>query len=435
MNPNRQQRTRTTLRSDWKDFSVDRLGTWLLVSLLVVAPLSEALNNMLIVALFIWWLSTQKLSRDLRGVPMYLPITVFFCVTPLISLVSSDLADPLDRIGEVTGSVKLALLLLPVYSLSTQHRNSTTLVTTALTIGALLGYIEAVIAWEHSSNSYPVLKALAGANGSALYMSVVLISAISLSWSRERAYVVLGYFGIPAALSYFVVTRSITAAIVSVCVLLLAVIMSMCTASRKAFITALACIVLFAGVSFATPQVATYWSEFAAEFEQNTLGSNPGSKRFEIFNTAWEVFHRNLWFGAGYRQFGKATSVERVAEEIEAKGRSYQRERGRFFHVNHGHNVWAQVLVERGLIGIALLISFFVSTALRIFGCGLELYRKKVHRLELVQTTFISAAVWAMLFVGGIGNSTLHTEHGMVALLLLVWSLTRFNVLCRQVFK
>ena len=85
------------------------------------------------------------------------------------------------------------------------------------------------------------------------------------------------------------------------------------------------------------------------------------------------------------------------------------------------------MLVERGLIGVALLISFFVSTGVSIFRNGLELHRRETRSLELVQMIFISAAVWTMLFVGGIGNSTFHNEHGMAALALMVFSLARFR--------
>lgn len=416
-----------TAKLGWKNFSADRLGTWLLVSLLVVAPLSEALKNVLIVALFIWWLSTQGFFRDVGGAPLHLITLVLFSAVPLVSVVTSDLARPTDLLLDVGGAVKLILVLLPVYSLSSKHRNSTTLVAIALTLGALLGCIEAVVAWKQSSNSYPVLKALVSANWSALYMTVVLIAAISLAWSPKRTISALGWVGILVSLWYFVTTRSVTAAVVAVCVLLLAVITSVFTERRKVFITGLVCLGLLSAATLATSQLRTHWSQFTSEFERNMYGSNIGSKRVEIFNTAWEVVDRNLWFGAGYRQFGKATSVERVAAELEREGRNYRHERDRFFHVNHGHNVWTQVLVERGLVGVALLISFFVSTGVSIFRNGLELYRRETRSLEPFQMIFISAAVWTVLFVGGIGNSTVHNEHGMAALALMVFSLARFH--------
>ena len=168
-----------------------------------------------------------------------------------------------------------------------------------LTAGALLGCIEAIIAWKLSSNSSPVLKALVGANWSALYMTVVLIAAISLAWSPKRAISTLGWVGILASLWYFVITRSITAAVVAVCGLLLAVITSIFTERRKVFIAGLACLGLLSATSLATSQLTTHWSQFISEFERKMYGSNIGSKRVEIFNTAQEVVDRNFWFGAG----------------------------------------------------------------------------------------------------------------------------------------
>ena len=176
-----------------------------------------------------------------------------------------------------------------------------------------------------------------------------------------------------------------------------------------------------------TTDARFYWKKFTDSTIEVVYGDNIGSKRFEIFNTAAEVYDRNFWFGAGYRQFGKATSVEIVADELDREGRSYEGERSRFYHTGHGHNVWTQVLVERGLVGIGLLLSFFLVTAFLIFRNVFELYRKREPDLELVQLAFISCAAWTMLFVGGVGSSTFHIEHGMVALPLLVWSLTRFD--------
>ena len=409
-------------------FAVENLGTLLFVALLFIAPLSEALNNVLIVALFIWWLSTCEIARELRAAPLFLLVIILFCIAPLISLATSNVSEPADRLRDVTGAVKFALLLLPVYSLTSRSGTSLNLVAVGLTAGALIASVEAYVTWQHSSNHYPVLKALVGANSSALYMTVILISAISLSWSTKLSASILGYVGIITALSFSVATRSLTAIAVSACVLLLAVVMSMFTRRRKVFLKGILCLAILSAAALAVSSTHVHWTKFTDEFSESVYGDNFGSRRFEIFNTAAEVFDRNLWFGAGYRQFGKATSQEIVADELKMEGRIYQHERGRYFHVNHGHNVWTQVLVERGLVGIGLLVSFFLATAFRICRNVVELYRSRERDLELVQLAFISCSAWAMLFVGGVGNSTFHNEHGMAALVLLVWSIVGFHV-------
>ena len=415
-------------------FSPEILATAMFVLLLFNAPLSEALNNILIVGLFIWWLLTQPAIHELRAASLYLLILVLFCLTPLISLATSTVGELSERIGDVTGAVKFALLLLPVYSLSTLNRTSLDLVTACLTAGALIASVEAFVMWQYPLNPYPVLRALAGANGSALYMSLVLISAISLSWSPKLLLSIPGYAGIMISLSFSLVTRSVTAIAVSACVLFLAIALSMFTRRRKVFLTVSACLAILSATALTVSDAHLHWTKFTDEFRENVYGGNIGSKRFEIFNTASEVFDRNLWFGAGYRQFGKATSVRVVAEELEKEGRSYQSERIRFFHVNHGHNIWTQVLVERGLVGIGLLLAFFLATAIHIFRNVVEVYRNGERDLELVQLVFISCAAWTMLFVGGIGSSTFHTEHGMIALILLIWSINGFHISDKRMY-
>ena len=46
----------------------------------------------------------------------------------------------------------------------------------------------------------------------------------------------------------------------------------------------------------------------------------------------------------------------------------------------------------------------------------------------MTQLMFLSGATWIMLFVGGLANTTLHLEHGLVGVMLLVWSLTSLEL-------
>lgn len=429
-----ESRTRSkTLRRE--NSTAEVIGISLFVSLLFSAAISEALNNVLIVLLFIWWVWTRAAIRELRAAPPYLLIIVLFCTTPLISLVTSTVGEPSGRLGDVTGAVKFALLLLPVYSMSSRNGLSVDLVTACLTAGAIIAAVEAFVIWHHSSGDSLVLKALAGINESAMYMSVILAAAVAISWSPKLPVSILGHTGIMTSLWLSLISDSITALAVSVCVLFLAVVMSMFTRRRKEFLLVFACLSILSGAALMTTDAQFYWKRTVHELTSQVYGNEIGAFRLEIFNTAAEVYDRNLWFGAGYRQFGKATSVEIVADELDKDGRIYEEERSRFYHDGRGHNVWTEVLVERGLVGIGLLLSFLLMTAFRICRNVLELHRKGERDPDLVRLAFISCAVWTMLFVGGIGMSTFHTEHGMVALLLLVWSLIGFEVSEKRVPK
>ena len=84
-----------TLRGE--NSTAETIGTLLFVSLLFMGAISEALNNVLIVLLFIWWLSTQSAVREVRAAPLYLLIIVLFCTTPLVSLATSTVGEPSDR--------------------------------------------------------------------------------------------------------------------------------------------------------------------------------------------------------------------------------------------------------------------------------------------------------------------------------------------------
>ena len=98
--------------------SVESVGFFLFLSLLFVIPLVEALKNILIVGLFVWWLAAGNIARDLRTAPLYVKCFLLFSMLPLVTLFTSDLTDADELIFDVKGTVKFGIVLLPVYSLS-----------------------------------------------------------------------------------------------------------------------------------------------------------------------------------------------------------------------------------------------------------------------------------------------------------------------------
>ena len=407
--------------------SSESAGFFLFLALLFVTPLAEALKNLLIVGLFIWWLSIGSCIRDLRTAPLHVKSFVAFALIPLITLMTSEITEASELIWDAKGAVKFGMALLPLYALSLVNRESeraTIIMIIALAAGGLTGFVDAYLTWRNSDAPYMELGGVGHVNQSALYMNLVAISGIFLTLQGNRKLKVLGWTTLIAALAFLFLSRSFNAIMTMIGIGVLWVGTLLVERRYGLIVRAL---VLLTAVSLGLASIFSdtgHWEQFKEEIAERMHDDNMSSYRIHMLRTALEVYDRHLWFGAGPDQFGEATSEARLREELEAEGRSYDRERHKFYHTNHGHNVWTNVLVERGLTGIFLVALFFIASGGRIWSLAASFISRPTRDRYIAPLLFLAGATWTMLFVGGIANTTLHLEHGLIGVMLLTWSIT-----------
>ena len=406
----------------------ESIGFFLLLLVLFVAPLTEAIKNLLIIGLFIWWLSTRNIGHELRTAPSYVMAFILFTIVPFITLISSELTDASKLMFDVKGAVKFGIALLPAYSLAkinARQEKSITLFVVILVVGGLMACIDALAQWVYMKEIYPEIRGVGHVNQSALYMTIVMISGIALTFHKRKWLHVLGWITVAVSLCFLIAARSLNTFVVMICVYIFLAAILVVEKRYKSIIQIISShMVFFLGFMLFFPNANPSWNSFKVEINQRIHGDDITSNRLRIFQTAFEIYDHHLWFGVGPDQFGKATSEARLRAELDMEGRNYDHEKHKFLHTNHGHNVWINVLVERGLIGIILVGFFFVSSGFRIFVLSNRILSQRRGDPQLTQLVFLSGATWIMLFVGGIANTTLHLEHGLIGVMLLVWSIT-----------
>ena len=181
-----------------KHISVESVGFFLFLSLLFVTPLTEAFKNILILALFIWWLWTGNVGRDLRTMPSYMKCFLLFSMLPLVTLVTSDLTGAEELILDVKGAVKFGIALLPVYTLSMMksgQEKAAALLMITLVAGGVVACVDSFVSLVKAGESYTEelyfhmnMRGVGHVNQSALYLILVVISASALTWSRKTAH-------------------------------------------------------------------------------------------------------------------------------------------------------------------------------------------------------------------------------------------------------
>ena len=113
-----------------------------------------------------------------------------------------------------------------------------------------------------------------------------------------------------------------------------------------------------------------------------------------------------------------------VREELATDGRDYDAEAWRFLHnLNHGHNLWTTLLVERGIVGV-LAVTAYLALGLFTFA---RLYRDLADDPDRQAAATLGLLVIIYLVVAGLGNTTMIVEHGQAAMLLvaIAWGASR----------
>ncbi len=417
--------------------SSESFGVFLLVLLVFVTPTSEALKNILIASLFIWWLSAGRIRRELLTAPLYVHAIALFAVLPLVTTFTSDISDTRDLLLNAKGPAKLVLITLPVYSLAIMRKGeekSTAWITTALVLGGLAAYVDAFISWDMTAatswkdttlGAYPKLRNMGAANPTAIYVMLVLVSAIALTSSDRVSLAISGWLAFAASLGLLAIMRSFNALAVLLCTCILWTSILIIENRRKMLIRTFAGLgITVLGLVSIAPSLDRHLDFFNAELNHRIYSGNITSHRLHIFRTALEIHDQHLWLGFGASQFGKATSAARLRAELAAEGRSYEQERDKFYHITDGHNTFVNTLVERGLLGVILVALFFVSSAFHILKHAVRIFSRAIKDPHMAQLMLLSGGTWITLFVGGIAQTTLIDDHGLLGLVLLIWSIS-----------
>lgn len=140
---------------------------------------------------------------------------------------------------------------------------------------------------------------------------------------------------------------------------------------------------------------------------QNVLASRDGVWRMGL--AAWEKYP---WFGVGKDNYG-LISHELVRSWRADAGRVY--DASRYVRFPHAHSLFLNTLAERGIVGFAGLAALLLAWL-----AALLRHRPRAQQGDFAWLAWGAAAsAWFVTVAVGMVNTTLHHEHGLLAVLLL----------------
>lgn len=395
--------------------AISKTELFLLVAFFFALPLYEGPKNLFLVAYIIAWCVQSWRARDFGGkLRSWEWVLVLFLATGFIS----SFSNPFGWERPLSGALTFVKLIIPALLLSrtTIPTLKVTLLGSSIILGTFIAVLESWYVWIQAAGEYPELNSVGHVNQSALYIAIAFGVSLTLfmmhkGWKKTLSAVAALFFA-----AAMVPTISLTAVAVIVAMAIAAVCIQFKPSRRNLFML-LGSIAVIGLTLYITSNHIAKVKSFTSNIEYHMQGGDTGSsflsKRDVIFNSVVFVLSDFPMFGAGDRHFDIATSQEYMESIAAQRGVPYESEK--FFHTNHGHNMVTSVLLNRGYVGLFLILSFIFIAAWKHLQWLIQYYSDR--KLELEPVIGIMTGIY--IIVGGMGNSTLYVEHGQLAFCLI----------------
>lgn len=382
-----------------------------LIALVVFClPLFEAPKNVFSAVFLITWLVQAIRIRSLgQNSPFDIPI-LFLAGVLWIAPLFSEFGDVITPLNSAPRWTLLALFVLLASRLE-YTKGQVTVILSALMIGGVAAVVESFWVWSLNGKPYPEFRSVGHVNHSSMYSLVPLAAGIGVLGLRERWLQILGLCTILSTLAFLPPSRSLVGGLAIAAVLIVGTgVYAVRRWSVRGLLASIAATAIVLGCVLASPPATGLRNEFVARVS----GDDVFSQRDKILNSAMAVWDRHPLIGTGWFSFGVATSEEAVRAALAYDGIEY--DRAAYAYHAHGHNLLTTMLVERGLIGVGLIVALLVLYFWTFL--PLSLSRNQLDTIDrgVAVTALLVALGFAM---AGLGNTTMINEHGHAGMALI----------------
>lgn len=383
-----------------------------LVGLLFFLPLLEAPKNLLWLSFVLFWLGRAFFSEAGWSGPWRTSIDLPFAAILFVAVLSCALAAPFPQRWNEVGDVLRYTLLGWLVARSRLNDRQLFAVLAALLAGTLLAAAFGWWQWRVTGDKALFeLHSVGHTNHSAIYLVMVglgTLGAVLVLWNRLSSGWRIGLSMAWFFQTWLIATGESRGALLAYGLGMAVLIPAMAPEKWRNKLLLLIAVLLATTLA---------WNSYLIEKTLNQLhdpaATTKTSMRIELARTAYTAFRERPLTGIGPGNFGLLTE-ERVAAWLAARNEAY--DPARHFHSGHAHGLYSNTLAERGLLGIAALL-FLAWTWFRTLQP-----RSGQPPDDMERTAFVRAvglAGFIGVFVAGIFNTSLHHEHGLLAMFSL----------------
>jgi len=385
------------------------LETGLLLALCFFLPLYEAPKNILWVAYVATWMVNRVRARDFGGPwDLWDSLIAAWIASGVVVAAFAGLdgtqwrgAADLLRYASVLWLVKRA-----GYD-RWQIRSILGMLVASTVVGLAIGHADLL----RGSAKFGTLElhSVGHVNHTAIYVAIMLGVCTAWTFSRWRTWRWRTRAVALAVTALVLVSLIVTASRGAIGVgLVLLPLLAAAWWPRSRIPVAVSAIV----VALVVGAVLVGGAEVIRKHAKDVREDNVLSFRDGIWRTALAAWARYPWFGVGMDNYSLITP-ERVRAWDAELGRTTDPKR--YFYISHGHSIYANTLAERGAVGAAVLAAVLIAW----LACLVRYRPRGADPDDDWLLWGCSASAWFVTMGVGLVNTTLHHEHGMLAVLLL----------------
>lgn len=253
------------------------------------------------------------------------------------------------------------------------------------------------------------LKSVGHVNHSAIYLAIVAGLCAAWTFARWRAWgagVRVGALALLAAFAVSLVAMGSRGAVAVAAALVLVLALAWWPRWRAPLYAGVAALAL--GVAL----VLAIAPDMIVKHRANVASDNVLAFRDGIWRMGLAAWERHPWTGVGMSNYS-SISIARVAEWRAQAGQAF--DPSRYVGTSHAHSLYVNTLAERGLAGALPLGALLLAWA-----WGLARRRPSPQEGDARWLLWGAAlSAWFVTVLVGVVNTTLHHEHGILAMLFL----------------
>jgi O-antigen ligase len=391
-------------------FNVNKLKTIelsLLALLLITLPSLEAPKNIFLVFYVVVSLFRQVRTKELHGWQFWDWLFLLCIGTALLSAMFAGITpgDEWKGFRVLVTYVSVGWLISRANYTKTEMAWMFALAVVGVLPPLVWGYCQYL--WLHTKYDLQ-LHSVGAVNHSAIYLAIIFGASVGASlslWRVSNTKVRLFLLSMSMVLLLSLIIGQSRGAL-GVGVLLALVLITVLSKQAKLkwfayailAITSLLAVLLNAGI--VQKQISD---------QKNNMVL---SSRDKVWNVSLEASRFYPLLGIGLDNW-KLITPEEIKESVESRHQIYDPKQ--YYFAGHSHNLYLTALVERGFVGLSVLILLMIAWITQLIK-SVSLTHHSASAAYLWAGSF---SAWLVTFGVGTVNTTLHHEHGILAFLFL----------------
>lgn len=386
-----------------------------LVGLLFFLPLLEAPKNLLWLSFVLLWLGRAAFTQAGFGGPWQsrrdLPFALLLAAASLACLLAPPFPQNWAEVGDVLRYALFGWLLARSRISDKQLR----IILIALLAGTLVAAVEGWWYWKISGEKTLFeLHSVGHTNHTAIYLTMVALGTLGtllVLWPKLangwRIALLLAWLGMTWLIAAGESRGALLAYVPGAVVLLWVLV----PRQRRIWLLATGGLTLAAMLASSPYLVDKTLSQL-----QDPSAGTKSSYRVELARTGIEVLRQHPLSGIGPGNFHLADAGQ-VTNWLATRNETYHPER--YFHSSHAHSLYFNTLAERGLLGGTALLFLALVWLRRLMHRPNRPSHDTPDSLRTPLVWAVGMSGFVVVFVAGLFNTSLHHEHGVLAMFAL----------------